>query len=295
MQNANEIRSHINAVAQTRKITNAMQLVASSRMKRVLQQIGYNQKYLSRVRSTMKHILQSSKDVTHQYLKSRGDKRTYIVISGDKGMAGAYNANILSFSWKEMSKHPGSALISVGTMASNFFRERGIDPDIELIGITQNPTLYSAREIAFDILDFYDGKLTDEVYIIFTPYGVSQNSPIMYRLLPILLSDYVEKEEDAVHAEDIIYIPSSRELFDLLVPQYLIGVVFGSLVHAYASEQFARMNAMQSATRNADEILKKLKMQYNLARQTAITQEITEITGAAEVLRDGDNNYESSN
>jgi F-type H+-transporting ATPase subunit gamma len=288
MQNTNEIRQRMNAVGQTRKITNAMHLVATSRMKKVLQSIGYNHRYLSRVDSAMKHILRSSRGVIHPYLTKRGSRKTLIVISGDKGMSGSYNANLLSYAWKEYNKEPVSSFIAVGIMVGKYFRARGIEPDVEFLGFTQDPSLYNARELAFDMLDLYDNNLTDEVEIIYTPYSSGLNRPQTYRMLPLLLSDYEQEGGDIMYGEDIIYVPSVQRLFDRLVPQYIIGITYAALVHAYASEQYSRMNAMQSATRNADDILKNLKTQYNMARQSAITQEIAEITGAADALLNGD-------
>lgn len=294
MQNANEIRAHINAVEQTRKITNAMHLVSTSRVRRVMQHIEYNHQYFLRVQSTMKDILQSSASITHPYLTVKpGHRRTFIVVAGDKGMAGAYNSNLLNFALEQLQKEEQYFLIAVGIVASEFFKTRGIIPDIEIMGTIQDPSLYNARELAFDIFDLFNQDLTDEVFIIYTSfYGETKNKPLARRLLPIILSDYRDIEASHIMT-DIIYEPSPQELFDMLVPQYTLGIIFGALVQAYASEHFARMNAMQSATKNADEMLRKLRMQYNMARQTAITQEITEITGAAEVLLNGENEYES--
>ncbi len=287
MQNTNEIRAHIAAVKQTRKITNAMHLVASSRLKKVMSHIEYNNAYFSRVQATMKDILQSSESVTHQYLTGRGgDRRTYIVVAGDKGLAGAYNASVLNLAYETISQRKEKKetyLLTVGLVATEFFKARGMQPDIETTGAVQDPSLSNARKLAFDI---YDDDLTDEVYIIYTSfYGDTKNRPVIRRLLPIVRGDY---EQIAAHKmSDIIYEPSAQELFSLLVPQYVTGILFGALVQAYAAEHFARMNAMQSATRNADEMLKKLQTQYNMARQAAITQEITEISGAAEALLHG--------
>ncbi|NLB36798.1 MAG: ATP synthase F1 subunit gamma [Clostridiales bacterium] len=292
MNNANEIRHHIGAVEQTKKITNAMNLISSARMKRVMPHIEYNHRYLMRVRATMKDIIRSSRNIKHPYLIKKGEHtRTYIVIAGDKGMAGAYYSNILEFALKEVQSHNCTVLITVGIIAREFFKSKYREPDIELLGFSQDPSLFNARQLMFDIIDMYDAGKTDQVYIISSEfYGKVQGVPTVRRILPIRMSDYESVDID-VAEHDIIYDPSPEEVFHLLVPQYLVGIIFGSLVQAYASEHFARMNAMQSAKDNADEILKKLKIQYNIARQAAITQEITEITGSAEALRGGDNDY----
>jgi F-type H+-transporting ATPase subunit gamma len=295
MATALEIRHRIRAVQQTRKITNAMYLVASSRMKWVMEHIEYNQLYQLRLRTAMWDIMNSlngeflleENTISHPYFIRRGgQKRTYIVIAGDKGMAGSYNHNILSFAWEQMEPCPDCSLITVGMMASIYFRGRGKQPDIEILNVTQDPSLTNARQIAFEIIDLYDRELTGEVYIVYTQfYGANRCVPTVSRLLPQQAEDYADLKPNPLPTGDIIYVPSRREVFDLLVPQYLIGIVFGALVQAYASEHFSRMNAMRSATRNADEILKRLQLEYNMARQTAITQEITEITGVAEALR----------
>ena len=284
MQNVSELRAHIAAIEQTRKITNAMQLVSTSRLKRVMQHIAYNERYFQRVQSMMRDILELSAGWQHPYLTRReGKRRTLIVVAGDKGMAGAYNANVLSLAMEEL-RDPAydNSLISVGLVANDYFTHHGIEPDIELMGTIQDPSLANARRICLDVFNLYDQALTDEVCMIYTAfYGEEKNKPRLRRLLPIQLSDYADVESSP-HGENMIYEPSPRDLFDHLVPQYVIGIVFGALVQAYASEHFARMNAMESATKNADEMLQKLKMQYNLARQAAITQEITEIAGAVE-------------
>lgn len=283
MANTAEIRRHIAAVKQTRTITNAMHLVASSRMRRVLTHIESNHAYFVRVQSAMKDIMQSPHNVTHPYLTMReGSRRTYIVVAADKGMAGPYNLNILTFAEQEMERHPDTQLITVGIVASEYFRSHGNPPDIEITGMIQDPSLHNARTLAFDVLDLYDNNLTDEVHIIYTSfYGSTKGRPVMRRLLPLLLDDYADVEVSEP-AHEILYLPSAQEVFTRLAPQYIIGMSFGMLVQSYASEHFARMSAMQSATKSADDMLKQLKQEYNMARQAAITQEITEIAAAAE-------------
>ena len=149
------------------------------------------------------------------------------------------------------------------------------------MGVIQNPSLSSARQLDYDIFNLFDSGLTDEVYIIYTSfYGETKNRPVIRRLLPILESDY--DEIAPLHKDmDIVYEPSPKAVFDMLIPQYTAGILFEAMVQACAAEHFARMNAMESATDNADEMLGKLRLQYNMARQSAITREITEIAGAS--------------
>lgn len=286
MENMNEIRHHVRAIEQTRKITNAMYLVSTARMRKYMVHINYNRKYFKRVRLTVQDILNKSKDIQHPYLDVRGDKSAvFIVIAGDKGMCGAYNVNVLEFALKKIQERAERYVITVGTVASAYFRRKGIEPDIEVLDIAQDPSLFNARKLTEDILQIYDQNLTDEVFVIYTAFfSTARQEPKEIRLLPLNLRDF-EYLDTADDTSDILYEPSPQEAFTMLVPQYCIGIIFGALVQSYASEQSARMTAMESATRNADEILQKLKVRFNRARQAAITQEISEIAGAAQVLR----------
>lgn len=295
MEKANEIRRHIGVVEETRKITNAMHLVATSRLRRVMSHIEYNRKYFVRIQLAMKDILSKSENLSHRYLTDSGDRTTFIVIAGDKGLAGSYNSNVLNLAMEKITECKNElSLIAVGLVAGEFFRQHGFDPDIEMMGTIQDPSLGNARKIAFDAMDLYDKGLTDEVHIIYTSFfGKTKNIPVVRRLLPLMKSDY-DNIKGSPYAGTMIYEPSPEELFSHLVPQYLIGIVFEALVQSYASEHFARMNAMRSATRNADDMLRKLKTQYNMARQAAITQEIAEITGLGEAHMNGDGKHAGS-
>ncbi|NLO47527.1 MAG: ATP synthase F1 subunit gamma [Clostridiales bacterium] len=290
MQKANEIRHRISANEEIRKITNAMYLVSTSRLRRVLQHIEYNNKAFRKIQTSMKDLLEHMDDVAHPYFTKRsGNRCTYIVIAGDKGLAGSYNSDVLNLAMSYMDKHGKQrSLISVGLVTSEFFRSHSMNPDIEVLGTMQDPTLSNARRITFDILEMYDKNLTDEVHIIYTSFfGETKNKPVARRLLPLMISDYNDIE-NAPHAEILTYEPSANEVFSHLVPQYLIGILFGAIVQSYAAEHYARMNAMQSATKNADEMLSVLKMKYNMARQTTITQEIIELADADSMLLNGE-------
>jgi len=176
----------------------------------------------------------------------------------------------------------------MGNTAEAFFHSRGMTADISLLGIVQDPTLARAREVAREMTDLYARALTDEIRVIFTSfYGETKCKPVEFRLLPVKLHDY-DDIRNAEALEGILYHPSAQSLFDLMIPQYLIGLLFGVMVQAYASEHFARMTAMHSATTNATDMIDGLRTQYNLARQSAITNEIAELAGANEILRAGE-------
>jgi len=292
MQKANEIREHISAIEQTRKITGAMEMISSNRMRQVMGHIEHNRRYFKYIRRTMRDILGSTHDISHPFLFERERQhRTYVVISGDKGFCGAHNSTVLNYALEQLRAHPGSGLITLGHTAEAFFHSHDIIPDICMMGIVQDPTLARAREVTGELTELYENAHTDEIRIIFTSfYGDSKRQPVEARLLPVFLHDY-DDIKDAEDLEGIIYHPSAQTVFDMMVPQFTFGLLFGIMVQAYASEHFARMTAMRSATTNAKEMIDKLNTQYNLARQSAITNELAEIADAAEILR-GDDQYD---
>ena len=287
MQRPNEIRHHIAAIEQTSKITGAMKLISSNRMRQVMSHIEHNRQYFTYIRRTMKELLTSSKDVSHPFFFERPRHHvTYVVMSGDKGLCGSHNSVVLNFALEQILANPGSGLITLGHTAEAFFHSRGMTPDINLLGIVQDPTLTRAREVSRELTYLYQKEITDEIRMIYTSfYGETKGKPVEFRLLPVKLHDY-EDVRDAEELNQIMYHPSAQILLDMMVPQYIIGLVFGVMVQAYASEHFARMTAMHSATTNAQEMIDDLRTKYNLARQSAITNEIAEITGGAEILRE---------
>lgn len=287
MQNPHEIKRHIDAVQQTRKITGAMELISSARFKKILKHIAYNDVYLSRVQSAMKDILISPHPVDHPYLNTgTGKKRLYIVIAGDKGMVGSYNSAILQFAYEEIRQcREECVLITIGIVANTFFKSKGMPPDIEMPGLSQNPSLHNARQLMETVVDLYDRHEARSAYVIYTKFSHdSAAKPSLRRVLPIRINDYNDIQLNEPEHE-ILYTVPPNALFGWLVPQYLVGILFGALVQSYASEHFARRVAMHQATENADELIKRLHLQYNTARQAAITQEIAEISGAAEILK----------
>ena len=314
MDRPNEIRQHITAIEQTRKITGAMELISSNRMRQVMSHIEHNRRYFTYIRRTMKELLTSSQNVSHPFLLERPRHHvTFLVISGDKSLCGAHNSTVLNFALEQyndiceqnardeqiagmrdasgMRYDPGPSLITVGHTAEAFFLARGITPDVCLLGIAQDPTLTRTREVARMLTNLYEDEITDEIRVIFTSfYGETRSKPVEFRLLPVRLHDY-EDIRDAEALEDIIYHPSAQLVLDMMVPQYIIGLIFGVMVQAYASEHFARMTAMHSATTNAQDMIDDLRTKYNLARQNAITNEIAEISSGAEAIRGDSDEY----
>lgn len=283
-KNINELRDHIRAVQETRQITNAMYLLSASRMKKVVAHVDYNREYFNRIRSAVKDILSRSPQIANPYLTVRPVKRAaYLVIAADKGMAGAYNHNVLQFAWDKINGYGvDKYLATIGIHATEYFSRKGWTPDREFLGMAQNPSIANARLLKDELFDLYDRGEVDEVSVIYTRFiNSAVQYPRIVRLLPLSIRDYKNVTVEYDYDLDMIYHPTPETVFDELVPQYCVGLLYGAMAQSYASEHCARMNAMQSATKNADELIKNLKYAYNAARQLKITQELTETVAAS--------------
>ncbi|MDR0898495.1 MAG: ATP synthase F1 subunit gamma [Oscillospiraceae bacterium] len=289
MSSIPEIRRRIKAVEDTRKITRAMYLISSAKMQKALKMHERNLPYFERVQSDMKYIVENTDAELHnKYFRQTCCKRAvYLVIAADKGLCGAYNADVLKLADHQIAQgcHEQVFVFTIGLMASLHFQRRGIDPDVHYVHIAQDPSLTACRQVALELCDMYEQDMFDEAYIIFTNMKSSRViKPEVLRLLPVLPEDFVEVESFHESTGELEFHPSEGDVLNALVPQHLIGLVYSACVQSYASEQSARMLAMDASTRNADEMLDKLKMERNRARQAAITQELTEITSGASAI-----------
>ncbi|MDP2892553.1 MAG: ATP synthase F1 subunit gamma [Bacillota bacterium] len=286
MREQSEIKARIRTVAQTRKITKAMYMISTSKMKRALAMYESNSAYYGRVRAAIKDILLHSNDIKHPFLdKGEEDRAAYIVIAGDKGLAGSYNDDVCALALSGIKAKPQANIVTVGQEARVYFEKRGYMVDVEFLHVAQNPTLYNARNIAENIIEVYRQNIIDELYIAYTRFhSTTKREPRMVRLLPVELPDLAAVELEFEYTTEISYLPSRASVLDKLIPQYLIGYVFGALTHSFASEHSARMLAMESATNNAEDMLETLQLEYNRARQMAITQELQEIVAGTEAL-----------
>ncbi|HIZ09039.1 MAG TPA: ATP synthase F1 subunit gamma [Candidatus Borkfalkia avicola] len=279
MADITEIRHRIKSIQDTHQITKAMELISVAKMRKAVQKQAFSSVYFDSVRYTLKDILRHSSDVRNKYTVHRPDKRTtYVVIAGDKGLAGAFNNNVLNLAWEHMQRRPVHYVVTIGQMARAFFESRQQSVDLEFTHAVASPTLHDARGITRDILDLYDRNLMDEVYVVFTRMRTtSLHEPTLVKLLPIEEQD-IEADVKNTYTGEICYDPSPKEVLDVLVPQYLVGTIYSTLIHSAACEHAARMMAMSNANKNAEKMLDTLSLAYNRQRQSAITTELLDLT-----------------
>ncbi len=285
MRSAADISNSIKAIGQTSQITKAMKLISTSKMQKAIQRYDANLLYFNRVRAALKDILTHSRELNHTFLYQHEEGiPAYIVIAADKGLAGGYNSNVLNFAMDVME--PGNKfIITIGQEARAFFERKKQPIDVEYLHIAQNPTLYEARNLVSDIAGMYKDNVMREVHLIYTRYYSNvKQEPVAMKLLPVDSDALKDVELETHYDDELSYHPSPGQVFDTLIPQYIIGLVYGALIQAFASENSARMVAMDNASRNADEMTSKLNIQMNRARQQSITSEITEIVGAMDAM-----------
>lgn len=286
MSDITDIRHRIRSIEDTRQITKAMELISVSKMRKAIERYENNLTYFVKVRHTIKDILTHSKDLRHKYLVHRDGARTaYVVIGADKGLAGGYNKNVLELAWQHMQTREQKYVFTIGQMAREFFQHKNQTVDVEFLHAIQNPTLYDARRIASDIVALYEKNLMDEVLVVFTRIESSvKQQPMIIKLLPVELDDLLDISLTYEYNSEIVYDPSPKAVLDVLVPQYIVGLMYALLVQSVASEHCMRMIAMGSANRNADEMLEQLRLDYNRARQSQITNSLSEIISAASAV-----------
>lgn len=298
MASMREIKLRMKSIKETRQITKAMKLISAAKLKKARQQLEQTLPYFNKVKSTIGDILVHSGNIENIYFdvrKDKADKKTgFIILTGDKGLAGGYNHNIIKLAEEKIDEAVNPLLFVAGHMGRNYFTRRNFNMYHDFDYPVQNPTVYRAREIADIILEqFRKGEL-DEVYLIYTFMASTiKLIPLTMKLLPLDLDAVAAdvgnrsaSEEKSVKIDEMFtYEPSVKAVFDVLIPKYVKGIVYGALVEAFTSEQSARMSAMDNATANADDMLQSLNLYYNRARQAAITQEISEIVGGAAALQ----------
>lgn len=285
MAGLREIKNRIRSIEDTRKITSAMYMISSTKMKKAKQALEATEPYFYTLQSTIERILRHLPDMEHIYFESpevRQRKIGLLVVTDDKGLAGSYNHNILKMAqdFLDHTEHQVDLFV-VGELGRQYFVSKGIHIQENFQYTVQNPTFNRARWISEAILDKYQNGEIGELHVIYTRMESSMQSVAEDKqLLPIRRAAAAEIPAD-VYQEDFLLMPSAEEAVDAIIPNYITGFIYGALVQSYYTAHNARMLAMESATNNADDLLRDLKIMYNRARQAEITQEITEVCGGA--------------
>lgn len=268
-----EIKNRIRSMESTKQITKAMEMVAASKLRRAQAQVQNSRPYFEILFDTIQNIVASNQDFSSPYLMERTVKKTaYIVIAGDRGLAGGYNSNVLKMVMNEIADKDVS-VFPFGKKAVDYFTSHKVPILTSKYALAENISLGDCFTAAKGLCNRYLSGEFDEIRIAYTDFvSVLSQKPVSMRLLPLVQGD------DAVSSDsDILYEPNAVDVFDAIVPEYLGGVVYGALCESRAAEQAARRTAMDSATQNAEDMIADLSLKFNRARQAAITQEITEI------------------
>ncbi len=276
------VKLRIKSVQNTMQITKAMQLVAASKLRKAKDKAMESKPYLRTMKSTLTKIANENTDFQSPYTKAgASEKRLFIVIAGDRGLAGGYNANLFKFTEKEVE---GSdyMVLPIGKKAVEYFRHRNVELFTDHYEEVAKVSISDCFRIAKSVCEAYEAGKFGHVSMCYTNFvSMMSQVPKSSALLP--LSDFENPEEDETPSKDLIlYEPSGEEVFNMIVPEYLAGILYTSINVSVASELAARRTAMEAATDNASEMIEKLSLFYNRARQASITQEITEIVAGAE-------------
>ena len=293
MAGTKEIKTRIESVGETRKITNAMYLIASTKLRKARQELDQTWPYFEALRGEITRIFNTAYDTeSHYFYPVNNDtprEGTYgcLLITADKGLAGAYNQNAIRTAQELLRKHPDTKLFVVGEYGRRFFNQRNIPIEHSFLYTAQNPTMARAREISALLMDGYDEGELKEIFIIYTDMENAMSFQAKAaRVLPFHRNYFAgETEGEKTMKRPFEFYPNARTVLDSVMKSYVTGFIYSALIDSFCCEQNARMTAMDNANRNAEKLLGELSLQYNRVRQAAITQEITEISAGAKAQR----------
>lgn len=292
---ASEIKSRIESVSETKKVTDAMYMISSVKMRRAKREYDKTAPYFEALKSEITELLRYIPSTENRYFKARNTGRGehlrhgILLVTSDKGLAGDYNRTAIGVAAEYMKRHPETVLFVVGEYGRRYCTAAKMPFESEFVFSSELPSVYEARKMCAELLEYYDDGRLDEINIIYTDYKVGKPSECRRDcLLPLSRSNFGTARPPAPigerEEEEKEFIPSPDVVLDGIVPAYLTGFIYSSLTSCYCSEQEARMTAMSAAGKNAKEMIKELKIKYNSIRQAAITREITEITAGARAL-----------
>jgi len=281
-----EIRTKISSIQNTQKITSAMEMVAASKMRKAQDRMRVGKPYARRMRAVVGHIANAAPEYRHMYMQEREVKRVgYIVISSDRGLCGGLNSNLFRATMKSMKEWADQDieidLSLIGAKASAFFGSYGGNVIAAVRDIGEAPVVADLIGAVKAMLDAYEDGKIDKLYLVGNEFvNTMTQEPTVEQLLPLV----AEESETMRHHWDYLYEPDAKELLEGLLTRYIESQVYQAVVENGACEQASRMIAMKSATDNAGDMIADLKLIYNKARQSAITQELSEIVSGAAAI-----------
>ena len=282
MASMRDIKRRKSSVQSTQQITKAMKLVSTVKLQRAKGRAERSKTYFQCMYDTVVSMLSKASDINHPYLNSvESGKKAVIVITANRGLAGGYNSNIVKLVKGNDWDKDDIIIYPVGTKGRDAFARMGYTMGDDYSDFIEEPVYSNAMTISKKVLDdFAEGRVS-EIYIAYTAFkNTVTHVPTLLKLLPIKVEDGRETEDKAV----LDFEPETEEAIDLIIPKYITSLIYGAMIESVASENGARMQAMDSATSNADEMIGKLSLLYNRARQSSITQELTEIIAGAEAI-----------
>ena len=291
MASMRDIKRRKSSIQSTQQITKAMKLVSTVKLQRSKARAEQSRSYFSCMFDTVTSMLAKTSNLDHPYLKAgSSDKKAVIMITSNRGLAGGYNSNVVKLITKGELKKEDLIVYAIGKKGRDTLVRYGYDVDGEdLSQIIEAPTYVEAMKLAERLLkDFAEGKI-GEIYLAYTAFkNTVVHQPKLLKLLPVEITEQSEAEQSVTEGKTsqalMNFEPEPDEALNLIIPKYITSLIYGALVEAVASENGARMQAMDSATSNAEEMISDLSLLYNRARQGSITQELTEIIAGAEAI-----------
>lgn len=294
MASMRDIQRRKNSVASIGQITKAMKLVSTVKLQKTRARAEQAKPYFEKMYETVISILSRSGNINHRLLNGHEQgKRGIIVITSNRGLAGGYNSNVNRLITDSGFEKNDVELITIGRKGKDYLEKRGYEVASDYSDVINNPLFSDAKEISELVMERYIKGEIREIYIAYTAFkNTVSHEPRLLKLLPLEVSEeelekkraQQQEEENSADKIPMNYEPEEEEALDIIIPKYLTSIIFGAMVEAVASENGARMQAMDAATSNAEEMIDKLSLQYNRARQGSITQELTEIIAGAEAI-----------
>ena len=285
MASMREIKRRKSSIASTQQITKAMKLVSTVKLQRAKSKAEATKPYFDCMYDTVAKMLSKSGNVDHPYLKAGGSgKKAVIAITSNRGLAGGYNNNIVKLiTSKDDFNVEKTEIYALGKKGRDSFVSKGYTVASDLSEVMNGPMYTDAKELSEALLARFEKGEISEIHLAYTVFkNTVTHVPTMLQLLPVEIP--AKEEEEGTDNIPMNYEPSEEEVLGLIIPKYITSLIYGAMMEAVASENGARMQAMDSATSNAEEMIQKLELDYNRARQGSITQELTEIIAGAQAI-----------